>query len=367
MSSEPLSVIPTVLPASLAYKSFQLGKNVCATVFKFDNAHPEHAVVFKPEIMDYLVYQMESAPGTGRHHLQLFCSFKKKGMYSKAIQTILGDNTAHLESMKGTYKEASDYCKKVESRVSGPWEYGVLPLGTGHGNTTSHEKLVDICKRIRLSEVTEEALAEECPTEVLHHYRAFQYLRGLSAVQRDPFLEPVVCVECGAPRAGKSRQARMDLLAMCPKKDWYEYAADGKGYWNRYTNQTKILFDEFKGSLMLQFFKQCIHAGRFTVPVKYGDKPFLADHIVFCSNYCPQQWYEEFSKADDLSLSMWGVFKQVRVWTRPYSVGEEASFRLFVKDVADVDGRLLRDAVVAFWSESGLPVLAHERMDSRKF
>lgn len=79
--------------------------------------------------MEYLVYQEEECPETKKRHIQGFVQVKKQMRYG-GLKDLLGDQSVHIEPMRGTPKEASEYCKKEESRVKGgiAFEGGQLRL-----------------------------------------------------------------------------------------------------------------------------------------------------------------------------------------------------------------------------------------------
>jgi hypothetical protein len=75
--------------------------------------------------MRYLVVGDETCPDTGRAHWQCYIQFHKK-LRMNQVKQIFG-NTVHLEGMRGTPKEASDYCKKEGAFT----EFGDLAPGKG--------------------------------------------------------------------------------------------------------------------------------------------------------------------------------------------------------------------------------------------
>lgn len=77
-----------------------------------------------PDWACYLVYQEELTPSTAVPHLQGFVVCKTPARM-EAMKKRLGISV-HLEAARGTSTEAANYCKKEESRIQGPWEYGVL-------------------------------------------------------------------------------------------------------------------------------------------------------------------------------------------------------------------------------------------------
>ncbi len=86
----------------------------------------------------YGVCQVEECPTTKKIHVQGFVYYKN----GKSLATMKKlHSTAHFEAMRGTPKQASDYCKKEDSRKSeGFYEFGELP---SQGLLFSHETLSD--------------------------------------------------------------------------------------------------------------------------------------------------------------------------------------------------------------------------------
>ncbi len=76
--------------------------------------------------LNYLVFQLERCPDTGRRHVQLYCHFDSQ-IGRRSVQRRLGLPGAHCEKQRGTPAQAAAYCKKEESRIDGPWEYGTCP------------------------------------------------------------------------------------------------------------------------------------------------------------------------------------------------------------------------------------------------
>jgi len=77
-----------------------------------------------PDGVGYMVGQVEKCPNTQKLHLQSFIQLKKEG--SKTFyQSIIGDPVANVQFQKfGDGEAMIQYCKKEDSRVEGPWEYG---------------------------------------------------------------------------------------------------------------------------------------------------------------------------------------------------------------------------------------------------
>jgi len=78
--------------------------------------------------MKCIYYQLEKAPTTGQRHLQGFLVTLKTARLTKVSKLL---PHAHFEKMRGTVKQNVDYCSKAETKIAGPWSYGVLPVNQG--------------------------------------------------------------------------------------------------------------------------------------------------------------------------------------------------------------------------------------------
>lgn len=71
----------------------------------------------------YTCGQLEKG-SNGTPHLQFFMNFKNKCRPTKIKKV---DNRLHIEVVK-INNGAHDYCMKEDTRLEGPFEYGVKPL-----------------------------------------------------------------------------------------------------------------------------------------------------------------------------------------------------------------------------------------------
>ena len=97
-------------------------RNACFTSFNVDKLAGLKENL-DPNLVDYCVWQVERCPETDRLHIQGYLELKKPARFT-GIKKILGDQSVHIEPRRGTRSEARDYCRKNESRVEGPYEFG---------------------------------------------------------------------------------------------------------------------------------------------------------------------------------------------------------------------------------------------------
>lgn len=72
------------------------------------------------------VWQIERAPGTGRLHLQGALHFKNARSFEQ-VKSKLPEGT-HIELAKASWAKAAAYCRKEETRVTGPFVWGEDPV-----------------------------------------------------------------------------------------------------------------------------------------------------------------------------------------------------------------------------------------------
>ena len=67
---------------------------------------------------------MEKAPETGTIHIQFYLNFKNETRLSALKKFCSHSHFSPVKKDNG----AAKYCMKEESRVSGPWEFGIKPV-----------------------------------------------------------------------------------------------------------------------------------------------------------------------------------------------------------------------------------------------
>lgn len=72
----------------------------------------------------YVIGQLEKG-AEGTPHIQFFLNFKKPGMTIAGLKKFCGK--AHFEQVR-VNNGADAYCMKEDTRMDGPWEYGVKPV-----------------------------------------------------------------------------------------------------------------------------------------------------------------------------------------------------------------------------------------------
>lgn len=75
---------------------------------------------------NYLVFQLEMG-ASGTPHLQGYVQVPAPCRFSK----FKGLEGAHFEKARGSPQQNKDYCTKEDTRLEGPFEYGVMRAGQG--------------------------------------------------------------------------------------------------------------------------------------------------------------------------------------------------------------------------------------------
>lgn len=83
----------------------------------FPRAETDEAIEFDSKWMQYLVYQKEKCPQTGKFHYQGFVYTKKKSRQTTVLKKLGGRLT--VQTCRGTADQNIAYCTKEESRVAG--------------------------------------------------------------------------------------------------------------------------------------------------------------------------------------------------------------------------------------------------------
>jgi len=223
----------------------------------------------------YLIFGEEEGE-SGTPHLQGFAIFCRSVRRSSAQATI--NPRAHLERMRGTSKQAADYCRKDDLQA---FELGECPGPVGE--TTRRDRLgplIEIGKTQGLR-----AMLESDPTTWARNYK------GITAalhVLRDPgprTSPPDVYWLVGGTGVGKTRAA----VAFTPDSFYMKPA--GK-WWDGYDFEKTIIVDDYRLGYFGESFSYLLQLlDRYPMRVEYkgGSINLNSPTIIFTSAFTPSE------------------------------------------------------------------------------
>lgn len=231
----------------------------------------------------YCIYQLEKGLNLETPHLQGYIHFENAKYFSTMKKL---SPRCHWEPREGTHKQARDYCSKIESRVEGPWSYGIEPHQGQRTDLLTLQKDLD--------------LGFSLPIIANYHFQ--EYLKYPKAIetyiamrQKPRMFKSVVTVIYGPTGTGKSRS----LYETFPQAYWVSRPA-GKGtlWFNGYTNQETVIFDEFYGWVKFDLLLRLCDRYPIKVEIKGSVVEFRPLRIFFTSNKHPTQWYKNIPEIE---------------------------------------------------------------------
>lgn len=263
----------------------------------------------------YLVYQKEVG-AQGTPHLQGYVYFQNpvRMVGCKAALVALSDDTAkgaHLEVARGTAQQNRDYCTKVDTRVEGPFEYGVIPKQGSRSDLGAIKDLID-------SGASEADVAEQYFGQYVRYHNGFRQYRSVTARKRD--WKTKVVVHYGSTGLGKTFRAHK-----LGGEKLYIKDCENK-WWERYQGEEQVLLDEFDGAtLSINRFKQLGDRGAANVEVKGGSVSWCAKTLYITSNTAPGDWWPAAKSVDFEAVirrvDEWWHFTPIAAWR--FASGEE--------------------------------------------
>lgn len=256
----------------------KLGKSraICWTLNNYTDDEVKRLRELAPSCK-YLVWGYEVAPETGTPHLQGFVCWENPRSLDKFKESV--SPRLHLEKMRGTHKQASEYCiyddyptNKVKNKHE---EFGELPA---QGQRT------DWCVAVEqiVSGVPVEEVVVAQP-QLLPGIRALERFKALTLKPKHRDVEVIVLY--GDAGTGKSRYAwdnYPDLFSK-PNGEW----------WDGYTGQTTLLLDDYYGGIQYSEFLKVLDRYPLQVPVKGGFVYAQYDRVIITSNKAPALWYSK--------------------------------------------------------------------------
>lgn len=231
--------------------------------------------------MRFMVCQLEKAPTTGKRHWQGYVYFErvKKLVTCKKI---FGP-AAHLEKARGTPEENLAYCSKSETRIEGPYQYGVLPKQGERNDVLMLKEAIKAGK-------SDLELLEEFPGLFLRYSKGIERMRFLYEEEKAKVYRRMeVSVLWGSTRTGKTWTATENY------PNAFLLHASNPEWWDGYSGQTEVILDDYKSQLPLHRLLQLLDGHPCRLPVKGGFRWALYNVVVMTSNSHPSTWYPNAS------------------------------------------------------------------------
>lgn len=228
------------------------------------------------QLVEYVIMGDEVGE-TGTHHIQGYCQFTKPLSLS-AVKKLLP--RAHIENVKGTQKQAIDYCKK-DGHFD---EYGKLKKHGG-GKRKVNEKCATIKKRIVEDRESLQKVVLDCenPTQV-HFAQFMEKYSGLDHALRSDLQ---VFWYYGPTGCGKSHT----VFGLVNPKSYWKSSIDLK-WFDGYCGQEDVWIDDFRGShCSFNFLLQLLDIYPLMVPVKGSFVRWSPRRIFITCPFKPQDCY----------------------------------------------------------------------------
>jgi len=202
----------------------------CYTITKTETEDLSRDWTWKEIDCIYHIMGYEVCPTTKRPHIQGFIYFEN-GKTMNAVKTLFQCKEMHLETKRGTFKQASDYCKKENEF----YECGVLPDDPQDKGQKSREIFENAIKAARVSMESLESLD---PINYVRYFSTFEKISKAGKAKPANISHYPGMLFTGAPNGGKSRLARF-----CADESFYLKDKNTK-WWDNYNGEPFVLLDD---------------------------------------------------------------------------------------------------------------------------
>lgn len=230
-------------------------------------------VALEEQTVRYAIWQAEAGENN-TVHLQGYIEFhlpQRRTAVSKILPR------AHLEPRKGTREQARDYCRKEDTRIDGPWEFGTF--GTQQGRRTD---LVELQAAIKRDAPTCDLWENHFDVMLKYHKSVHEYKQSRRCIRT---AAPKCIVYWGDTGSGKSYTAR----TVTGEGAYWKNASK---WWNGYDSQQAVVWDDFEPrDVPYETLLKVIDENPYQVESKGATTWLAFKLIIFTSNIHPGDWY----------------------------------------------------------------------------
>lgn len=235
----------------------------------------------------FLIYQIERGD-SGTEHAQGYVEFLCVHRLG-AVKNLIG-RRCHVEVRRGSRAQAIDYCRKEDTRVKGPFEFGSAPqpgkrsdLDDAYGLIMEGEGFYDI--------------AQALPSTCIRYARGIRELlaeRDREERTKSLRLNLKCWILWGEPGSGKTR-AVYDHFGLGSVYT-LTTSASGGTWFDGYRGESVLLIDDFKGFIPFHFFLKMLDIYPLRLDVKGSFTYANWTTVVITSNHPIDEWYSYTEK-----------------------------------------------------------------------
>lgn len=282
-------------------KSTSLNTRSRNFVFTWNNYDQASFDILEKLDCRYIVYGKETAPSTGTIHLQGFVCFDNARTLRSLIKLLVG--CGYVDVARGSPKQASDYCKKIDDFV----ERGNLPMSQQEKAVKGQEywqKQKELAQHGKFDEID--------PKLFITHYGSLNRIKNDFDIKHKVFEETdeKMLWYYGDTGTGKSYTARKNNPGayLKPLNEW----------WDGYNDEQVVIIDDFdkRDASLIRHLKIWSDRYPFIDEVKNSSKKLRPRLLIVTSNYHPSEIWSEKSDLDPILRR----FKVVKFVNSSFSV-----------------------------------------------
>lgn len=228
------------------------------------------------ENVQYMIFQREKCPKTGKLHYQGYIELIKKRRLTSLKKVY---PKYHIESRKGTQKQAIDYCKKEETRYSPPREFGI-PKQQGKRND-----ILTVRNMIDKGNNKMREIIDQCSS--YQSVRMAEKLLEYKETARN--FKPFVFWLYGKTGSGKTRTAKLTCDFM-GDDTWMSLKT--LKWWQGYDAHECVIFDDFRRDFCTYHeLLRILDRYEYRIENKGGSRQFLSKYVFITTQYHPADVY----------------------------------------------------------------------------
>ena len=228
------------------------------------------------------------ARDAGRQHWQMYFETTCQLSFKQAHANWLPG--AHFERRMGTAKQADDNCQDRDKLCVEPYQsikYGVM-RDPGEGARTNLKLLA---YKIRKGTPVHQ-IALEAPDAYVRNYRGMAALENIVNNQTAMSKRDVHCYYLEGPDQTDK------IVETFPDAFKLSHITGGKVWWDGYTNQSRLIIDDFYGQIPLREMLHYLKVTRLQIATKGGFVMAQWTVVYVTSTVKPAKWYPDETEAN---------------------------------------------------------------------